>query len=99
LILTTDSGTQFTTSRLPETLARLGIMHRRTAYYHPEANNYIEWFHRSLKEEEVWASEYRTIEEARAFIAQWIEEYNHHRSHRDARNLSPWRPSGLLQLC
>jgi len=35
--LTTDNGTQFTSSRFPETLARLGITHRRTAYHHPEA--------------------------------------------------------------
>jgi len=35
--LTTDNGTQFTSSRFLETLARLGITHRRTAYHHPEA--------------------------------------------------------------
>jgi transposase InsO family protein len=37
----------------------LPIAHRRTAYHHPEGNSYIERFHRSLKEEEVWAAEYR----------------------------------------
>ena len=60
LVLTTDNGTQFTSTRFMETLARLGITHRRTAYHHPEGNSYIERFHRSLKEEEVWTSEYRT---------------------------------------
>jgi len=40
-----------------EALAQLGITHRRTAYHHPEGNSYIERFHRSLKEEEVWTSE------------------------------------------
>ena len=48
--LTTDNGTQFTSSRFLETLARLGITHRRTADHHPEGNSYIERFHRSLKE-------------------------------------------------
>lgn len=43
-----------------ETLARLSITHRRTAYHHPEGNSYIERFHRSLKEEEVWVHEYRS---------------------------------------
>jgi hypothetical protein len=52
--LTTDNGTQLTTSRFVETLNRLSITHRRTAYHHPEGNNYIERFHRSLKEEEAW---------------------------------------------
>ena len=64
--LTTDNGTQFTSSRFLETLGRLGITHRRTAYHHPEGNGYIERFHRSLKEEEVWTAEYRSVEEARA---------------------------------
>ena len=59
LTLTTDNGTQFTSSRFMETLARLGIAHRRTAYHHPEGNSYIERFHRSLKEEEVWSTQYK----------------------------------------
>jgi len=87
--LTTDNGTQFTSSRFLETLGRLGITHRRTAYHHPEGNSYIERFHRSLKEEEVWTAEYRSFEEARASIARWIEEYNHDRPHRGVKNLTP----------
>jgi len=55
------------------------ITHRRTAYHHPEGNSYIERFHRSLKEEEVWTAEYRSVEEAQTSIARWIEEYNHDR--------------------
>ena len=89
MTLTTDNGTQFTSSRFLETLGRLGITHRRTAYHHPEGNSYIERFHRSLKEEEVWTAEYRSLEEARAGIARWIEEYNHDRPHRGVRNRTP----------
>jgi putative transposase len=73
---TTDNGTQFTSSRLVEPLSRLGITHRHTAYHHAEGNCYIEGFHRSLKEEEIWTAEYRRLEEARASIARWVEEYN-----------------------
>jgi putative transposase len=87
--LTTDNGTQFTSARFLETLGRLGITHRRTAYHHPEGNSYIERFHRSLKEEEVWTAEYRTEEEARTSIACWIEEYNHDRPHRGVENRTP----------
>ena len=72
-----------------ETLARLGITHRRTAYHHPEGNSYIERFHRSLKEEEVWVHEYRSIEEARTSIGRWIEEYNHNRPHQSLQNRTP----------
>ena len=74
--LTTDNGTQFTSSRFLETLGRLGITHRRTTYHHPEGNRYIERFHRSL-------------EEGRASIARWIEEYNHDRPHRGVQNRPP----------
>ena len=70
LTLPTDNGTQFTSSRFLETLGRLGITHRRAAYPHPEGGSYIELFHRSLKEEEVWMAEYRSLEEARASIAR-----------------------------
>ncbi len=89
LTLTTDNGTQFTSARFLATLARLGITHRRTAYHHPEGNSYIERFHRSLKEEEVWPAEYRSLEEARTAIARWLEEYNHHRPHRGVQNRTP----------
>jgi len=89
LTLTTDNGTQFTSARFMETLARLGITHRRTAYHHPEGNSYIERFHRSLKEEEVWPTEYRNVQEARASIARWIEEYNHDRPHYGVGNRTP----------
>jgi putative transposase len=89
LTLTTDNGTQFTSTRFTETLNRLGITHRRTAYHHPEGNSYIERFHRSLKEEEVWTAEYRSLEEARDCIARWIEEYNHDRPHRGVANRTP----------
>jgi putative transposase len=89
LTLTTDNGTQFTSTRFLETLGRLGITHRRTAYNHPEGNGLIERFHRSLKEEEVWLREYRSLEEARTSIARYLHEYNHHRPHQSLKNRTP----------
>jgi putative transposase len=89
LTLNTDNGTQFTSARFLDTLSRLGITHRRTAFNHPEGNGMIERFHRSLKEEEVWLNEYRSLQEARASIGRWIEEYNHDRPHRALNNRTP----------
>jgi len=89
LTLTTDNGSQFTSTRFLETLAELGITHRRTAYHHPEGNSYIERFHRSLKEEEVWVSEYRSLEEARASIERYLWEYNHDRPHQSLGDRTP----------
>jgi hypothetical protein len=42
----------------------------------------LERFHRSLKEEEVWVSEYRSLIEARENISRYLEEYDHDRPHR-----------------
>jgi putative transposase len=89
LTLTTDNGTQFTSARFLETLARLGIIHRRTAYHHPEGNSYIERFHRSLKEEEVGLAEYRNLDEAHESIGHYLWEYNHDRPHRGLRDRTP----------
>jgi putative transposase len=89
LVLNTDNGTQFTSTRFLDTLARLGITHRRTAFHHPEGNGMIERFHRSLKEEEIWLNEYRSLEETRESIDRWIEEYNHDRPHRALNNRTP----------
>jgi putative transposase len=89
LTLTTDNGTQFTSTRLLETLARLGIIHRCTAYHHPEGNSYIERFHRSLKEGEVGLAEYRNLEEARESIGRYLWEYHHDRPHRGLRDRTP----------
>ena len=88
LTLTTDNGTQFTSARYVETLSQLGITHRRTAYNHPEGNGYIERFHRSLKEEEVWLNEYQTSI-AKRTIARWIQQYNHDRPHRGLHGRTP----------
>jgi hypothetical protein len=89
LTLTTDNGTQFTSARYVETLNQLGITHRRTAHNHPEGNSYIERFHRSLKEEEVWLNEYQNFAQAKLSIARWIEEYNHDRPHRGLHGRTP----------
>jgi putative transposase len=72
-----------------EALNRLGITHRPTAYNHPEGNSYIERFHRSLKEEEVWLNEYQNFDQAQRSIACWIEEYNHDRPHRGLHGQTP----------
>src|SRR5260370_25983555 len=56
LTLTTDNGTQFTSSRFVETLVRLGVTHRRTADHHPGSKNYIAPVPRSLTKREMWAA-------------------------------------------
>ena len=65
---------------------RFGTTQRRTAYHHPEGNSYIERFHRSLKEEEVWPAEHRSVQEARESIGRWTQEYKRDRPHHGVQN-------------
>ncbi len=50
---------------------------------------YIERFHRSLKEEEIWISEYQSPEKARTCIERYIWEYNHDRRYRSLGDRTP----------
>jgi len=45
----TDRGAQFTSKAWRSTLELLGIQHRATTAYHPQANGMVERFHRQLK--------------------------------------------------
>ena len=49
-VLTSDRGTQFTSSVWTELSRRLGIRHSTTTAYHPQANGMIERYHRQLKD-------------------------------------------------
>jgi putative transposase len=95
-MLTTDNGAQFISSRLLETLECLGITHRRTAYHQPQGDSYIERFHRSLIEEDVWTVEYPSLEDARTGIACGIEEYDHDWPHRGVQNCTPHEVFGAV---
>ena len=47
--LTSDRGPQFTAEMWSRMCQVLGIDHRQTTAYHPQANGLIERFHRQLK--------------------------------------------------
>jgi transposase InsO family protein len=48
--LTSDRGVQFSSAVWEELCSTLGISHRLTTAYHPQANGLVERFHRQLKE-------------------------------------------------
>ncbi len=49
-VLTSDRGAQFSSAVWGELCATLGISHRLTTAYHPQANGLVERFHRQLKD-------------------------------------------------
>jgi transposase InsO family protein len=49
-LLTSDRGAQFSSEVWQSICTRLGIVHRMTTAYHPQANGMVERFHRQLKE-------------------------------------------------
>jgi putative transposase len=49
----------------------------------------MERWYRTLKEEEVWLHEYRSLEEARASIGRYIHFYNYERVHSSLGYLTP----------
>jgi hypothetical protein len=72
-----------------ETLAQLGITHRRTAYHPPGGQQLHRTVHRSLKEEDEWTAEYRSLTEARENISRYLEQYNRGRPRCGVENRIP----------
>ena len=80
LVLGSDNGSAFTARRFRETLAQLGIRHRRGGYRDPESQAFIESWFGKLKEREVWLNEHETLDDARGGIGGYVDRY-HHRPH------------------
>jgi transposase InsO family protein len=77
---------------------KAGVCAILNTYHHTEGKSYIERFHRSLKEEELWSSEYRYLMEARENTSRYLDEYNQDRPHRGVGNRTPKGRSRLLQF-
>jgi transposase InsO family protein len=71
------------------TATKAGVYAIVNTYHHREGNCYIERFHRSLKEEELWSSEYRNLMAARKNINRYLDKYNQDRPHRGVGNRTP----------
>ena len=62
--ISSNSGSQFTSSLWSEIAARLGVKLHHTSAYHPQANGMVERFHRILK----------TALKTRLTCPNWVEE-------------------------
>jgi len=89
----TDNGPQFVTwkgvTRFEKLLHKLGIYHTRARPHHPQTLGKLESFHRNIERELLNVEVFRTMEEARERIAQYIEHYNYARPHQGIGGFTP----------
>lgn len=82
IILHSDLGSQYTSDTFEEYLRTQGIQHSFSRKGNPYDNACIESFHSVLKKEEVYATTYKTFEEAKMALFEYIESfYNRKRRH------------------
>jgi putative transposase len=99
--LSHDWGSQFTSRRYQAELSTLGIRSRPTMIGSPEQNEIMERFFGSMKDEEVWTTEYDTRADAIEAIDAWIDDYRTERPHQSLGYLTPaeYRAAALDSTC
>ena len=90
-ILNSDKGSQYTSQVWLQVAQSQGIQISMAGKGRCYDNIHMERFWRSLKQEEVYLQDYRTLQEARAGIARYIQQYNHTRPHQSLQGQTPAR--------
>lgn len=85
----TDQGAQFTSPDFTDVLKREGITISMDGKGRATDNIFIERVWRSLKYEDVYLHDYRTLAEAHAGIGKWMRFYNLRRSHQSLDGRTP----------
>ena len=90
LIHHSDRGIQYASSEYTELLEKGEIQISMSRRGNPYDNARAERFMRTLKEEEVYGTDYRDLEDARSRIGEFLEQtYNRQRLHSALRYLTP----------
>ena len=85
--ISSDRGSQFTSSLWNDLAHRLGVKLHHTSAYHPQANGMIERFHRSLKNSPESPS-YRSKQGGRTYHGYFLDSEMHSRRSSDILPLS-----------
>jgi putative transposase len=80
-IFNTDQGCQFTSEAFTGTLERYGIKISMDSVNRALDNIFVERFWRSLKYEDIYLNDYRTIVELKTGLARYFRFYNSERFH------------------
>ena len=89
LSLIHDRGSQFTAWSFKEMVEGLKIKDVVTAVRHPQSCGRLERFHRTLKEECIWLSEWESLDQLQSGVGCYIEHYNNDRIHSALDYLTP----------
>ena len=76
-----DNGPQYVAREFKEFVRLCGMTHVRTSPYYPQSNGKIERFHGSLKRECIRPRTPVSLEDARAVVSQYVDDYNASRLH------------------
>jgi putative transposase len=76
-----DNGPQFIAKDFKEFIRLCGMTHVRTSPYYPQSNGKLERWHGTLKRDGLRPHVPLSIDEARALVARFVEDYNHARLH------------------
>jgi putative transposase len=88
-IFNTDQGAQFTSPEFTGLLEEKGIRVSMDGRGRVYDNIFVERLWRTVKYEEVYLHEYRTVPEARAHLDAYFRFYNEERLHEALRYLTP----------
>lgn len=89
-IFNTDQGSQFTSDEWINCLKKHDIKISMDGKGRWMDNVFIERLWRSIKYEKIRLYSYDTVHELREHVDEWMEFYNHERSHQKLRNHTPW---------
>ncbi len=84
LSLRMDHGSQYLSDHFQKQIRYWGITPSFGFVEEPETNGVAERFNRTLKEQAIHGRIFRTLEDVRAAVATFVEDYNEH-----------WRPEKL----
>jgi transposase InsO family protein len=89
VIMHTDQGSEYTAKNFQAACGRVGIKQSMGRAGSALDNAVIESWHSTVEFELRQLEHFTTKAQARARVATWIEEYNHHRRHSSLAMLSP----------
>ena len=88
-IFNTDQGAQFTSDRFTSTLRAAGVQISMDGRGRALDNVFVERLWRSVKYEEVYLKDYRSVSDARAHLDRYFRFYNQERPHQSLAYRTP----------